>query len=73
MEVLNLFRPHVEWEPHCAECSWAPPYPMLVFLDVPLKVGNQCPRCLSVIDTAPVAEKIRDYWKAQCTTASPND
>lgn len=56
-------RPSVYWTPTCPQCQT--PYGLDVYLDEPLRVGTQCPRCLELLDTQPLATQIHAYWSGR--------
>lgn len=61
--MLFHFDEHDEclWVTTCKVCG----YEMTgrFFLTEPLKIGNQCSRCLEMLDTSVLAGAIKAFWK----------
>lgn len=49
------------WKTICSNGSCGEPLSQFIDMTGPLKVGNQCPKCLFVLDTTTLVEKIREF------------
>lgn len=49
------------WATVCPNSSCREPLSQYIDMSGPLKVGNQCPKCLYVLDTSPLADQIREF------------
>lgn len=50
-----------DWVTVCSNDLCREPLKQFIDMSQPIRVGNQCPKCLFVLDTSPLAEKIREF------------
>lgn len=50
-----------EWSTVCGNQDCHEPLKQFIDMSQPIRVGNQCPKCLWVLDTSTLAEKIRAF------------